>query len=119
MPENPNQMKLLNKTSNGQLSYCNCCNVYQLEFGNLLFSFKGEEFIVFQNYIAGMDGKKYERKNKYTAFNRKILLSLSVKNTFFMLNLHELEELKILLFIRENCSYDCTEKLTETVLSLN
>lgn len=104
-------MKLINKTTNGQLSFCKCCNVFQLEFGNILFSFPQKDYMQLVNYVKGIDGKEYIQKNAHLSFNRKIFLSFPVKNLFFCLNLAELEELKTLLFIHKRKEDPCEKQL--------
>lgn len=94
-------MVSINKTSNGVLSFCKCCNTYQLEFGNIFISFSDKNFAAFQSYIENIDIDKSTERNKHKPFNRKIMLSFSEKNVFFCLYPEELRELRILIFIDE------------------
>ena len=53
-------MDIIKTSPNGQLSYCDRCKIYQLEFGNLFFRFTTEEFLYFKNYIRKTDGSYYD-----------------------------------------------------------
>jgi hypothetical protein len=113
------KMELLNKTKNGQLLYCKCCNTYQLEFGNLFFSLQEKEFMSFRRYIAGINGEQSAEANRNKSFHRKIFIHLSAKNLFFCLHLHELEELKTLLLPGGEAPANCSELLIPTNISIN
>lgn len=102
-------MKIINKTFNGVLSFCECCDTYQLEFGNIYISLKGEAFATFTQYIKDIDVKKSVEANKHKPINRKIMLAFPIKNLYFCLNPQELEELRVLLFI--------TKRIPEKYLS--
>jgi len=113
------KMVLVNKTTNGQLSFCKCCNIYQLEFGNVLFSFPQKEFEKLKQYVASIDGEDCFRKNRHLSFKRKIFLNFPVKGLFFCLNIPELEELKTLLFIRKRSTENCGRLLALQEISSN
>jgi hypothetical protein len=112
-------MKLINKTKNGQLFFCKCCNTYQMEFGNLFVCFPEKEFQMFQRYVAEINGKKSVEINKNKSYKRKIFLSFPIKNIYFCLHWQELEELQILLFIKEKCTKNCSEVFTLSDISIN
>jgi hypothetical protein len=92
-------MKEINKTLNGALSFCRCCNAYQLEFGNVFMCFHKSDFSVFQEYLKNIDAEESVRVNEHKPFNRKIMLRFPIKNVFFCLNSQELEELRALVFL--------------------
>jgi len=112
-------MKLINRTNNGQLHFCKCCDTYQLEFGNLFISLKKKDFASFQKYIAEVDEEKSIEANRNKPFNRKIFLSFPVKNVFFCLHSHELHELRELLFITKQVSKNDLETLLFTKIFIN
>ena len=112
-------MKLINKTLNGQLFFCQCCNIYQLEFGNMLFSLNEKDFFALKSHIAKMEGDSLLRDNIHLSLNRKILLSLPSKNTLFCLTVDELEELKTLLFVQKIVFKDCSTSLLQMEIFLN
>lgn len=113
------KLVLVNKTTNGRLSFCECCNTYQLEFGNVLFSFSQKDFDGLKKYVGSINGEDCLRKNSHLACNRKIFLSFPVKGLFFCLNIPELEELKALLFIRRRSVNDCEKLLALQEISSN
>jgi len=91
-------MKLINKTENGQLSFCKCCDTYQLEFGNIIFSIPQKGFNDLKKYVNDIDGEDCTRQNNHFSTNRKILLQFSTKGIMFCMNKEELEELKELYY---------------------
>lgn len=109
----------VNETPNGRLSFCKCCDNYQLEFGNILFTFSQDQLSGLTEYIREIDGETYTRKNDHTPHNRKIFLQFPVKGILFCLNKEELEELKELLFIYPKKEQTLYEQLTKDGISLN
>ena len=97
-------MEEINKTANGILSFCKCCNLYQLEFGNIFICFHTKDFISFQKYIKSINIQKSIDVNKHKPFRRKIMLSFPVKNIFFCLFPQEVEELRALIFLEKSFS---------------
>lgn len=110
---------LINQTSNGRLTFCKCCDNYQLEFGNILFSFSQEQLPGLTEYIREIDGEVYSRKNDHTPHKRKIFLQFPIKGILFCLHKEELEELKELLFIYPKKEETLYEQLTKDGISLN
>jgi len=90
-------MPVINKTSYGQLVYCEKCGLYHFEFGNLNFNFTEEELITFTTYINSIQGDYYNQVNRHTTNRRKILLPTRLKGFHFCLNPNELNEMKYLL----------------------
>lgn len=95
-------MTIINKTFNGQLSFCKCCNTYSLEFGNFFFCFTEAGFQGFRKYINSIDGDLSEQRNQHFASNRKICIKVQSESIYFCLNKMELEELKELLSAQRN-----------------
>ncbi len=94
-------MDIIKTSPNGQLSYCDRCKIYQLEFGNLFFRFTTEEFLYFKNYIRKTDGSYYEEMNKDIPNNRKIFLRMPINGFYCCLHNEELDELKYLISIQK------------------
>lgn len=95
-------MTIINKTFNGQLSFCKCCNTYSLEFGNFFFCFTEVGFQGFRKYINSINGDLSEQRNQHFASNRKICIKVQSESIYFCLNKMELEELKELLSAKRN-----------------
>lgn len=89
--------QLLNRTENGKIFKCDCCNRIYIEYKNLNFIFEDEEYDHFCRYIKELDGRFWEESNAHSVFRRKIVMSVSHKNLRVLLNNAELEELKTLL----------------------
>lgn len=73
-----------------------------IEFKNLNFNFKEEEYWKFYSYIKNIDGNFCEDKNGNSNFTRKIILPVGSGNFNALLNKEELEEFKCLLSFQKN-----------------
>jgi len=104
-------MTPINNTSNGRLSFCKCCDCFQLEFGNILISFSENDFITFKKHISNIDAESFLQKNKHFNSKRKIFISFG--KCYFCLTAYELDELRVLLQLKK-CTYnndDCQKQL--------
>lgn len=90
-------MSVINKSANGQLIYCEKCELFHFEFGNLNFDFTQEEFERFRNYVTSIDGDYYHGLNSHTENRRKILLPTRLKGFHFCFYPEELREIRFLL----------------------
>lgn len=90
-------MEYFKKSAHGSIKYCNNCQVYHLEFGNLSFNFTQKQLDVFRKYINDIDGEYWTRVNRKSENTRKIQLPTQLKGTNFCFHADELEELKYLL----------------------
>jgi len=86
---------LFNKTKNGKVFICSNCNEIHIEYKN--FNFNENEYKYFSNYFLKLWSEEWEHKNKYTFYNRKIIIPIGHKNFNMILNSEELIELKQLL----------------------
>lgn len=91
------KMEYYKKSAHGTIRFCNNCQLYHLEFGNLNFNFTEKQLIVFRKYINEIDGEYWARVNHKTEHTRKIQLPTQLKGTNFCFHASELEELKYLL----------------------
>jgi len=94
-------VKVFAQTKNGKIFKCQKCSAIHIEYKNLNFNLKEQEFERFANYIRGLDGKEWEKKNAHSDFNRKILLPVGSGYFNAMFNNDELEEFKELLQFRK------------------
>jgi hypothetical protein len=90
-----------------------------VEFGNLFICFPKKEFQLFQQYVAEINVEKSVEANKDKEYRRKIFLSFPLKNMYFCLHWQELEELRILLFIKERHAKNYSEVFTLADISIN
>jgi len=104
-------MKLVNKTSNGQIVFCPDCKVFHLEFGNLFLTLTPRELQSFYKYVCSIDYKYYRNHNKDAFNNRKLLLEVGCNRVKFCLYASELFELKNLLSGKNNTWYLIPGKL--------
>ncbi len=90
-------MDILNQTLHGKILKCKGCKVFHIEFNNLNFNFKKDEYDFFKDAILSIDGEKWERVNKNCSYHRKIMVPIGHKSFNILLNIEELQELKQLL----------------------
>mgnify|MGYP006099775379 FL=1 len=97
-----NKTKILASVKNGELSVCNGCNVYSLTFNNILFQFEKEQLLQFRNYIGNIDVEYWLHLYSSTNRKRQIPVSTLNQNLTLLFNESEIEELKLLLSLKEN-----------------
>jgi hypothetical protein len=86
-------------TRHGKVFICNQCDAIHIEFKNLNFNFSQSQYDSFANYLSKIDGESWERKNKDSKFNRKIIIPLGNSGANMLLSNDELLELRALLSI--------------------
>lgn len=89
--------RIIKRTKNGLLFYCNSCNLIHLEFKNLNFNFSEKQMDQFTDYIQKLNAKEWEELNKNSPFKRKIVVPISHDSFNFLLNGKELLELQKLV----------------------
>jgi len=104
-------MKLVNRTSNGQIAFCPKSKVFHLEFGNLFLTLTPIELQNFYEYVRSIDYKYYLNQNKDAFNNRKLLLEVGCDKVKVCLYASELFELKDLLSGKNNTWYLTPGKL--------
>lgn len=87
-------VKVLSKVSHGELSICNECNVYHLEFNNVYFELTTAQFKRFKNFIQTLDEDYWETKYANAKVSRKIPIPSKQANLVLMFNRYEIRELK-------------------------
>lgn len=90
-------LKILNRTSNGILLYCEHRDMYQLLFNNLTFDLSGIEMTSFANYLDQIDIDYWEREYKHSIYEKKIPIPTLQSNFIILLNRKEVEELRFLI----------------------
>ncbi len=90
-------LKILNRTSNGILLFCEHRAMYQLLFNNLIFDFSSIEMTSFTNYLDQLDGDYWENEYRNSIYEKRIPIPSLQSNFLIMLNSKELEELRFLV----------------------
>lgn len=90
-------LKILNRTSNGILLFCQHRDMYQLLFNNLIFDFNSVEMTSFSNYLNQIDVDYWENEYQNSIYEKRIPIPSLQSNFLIMLNSKELEELRFLV----------------------
>ena len=90
-------LKILNRTSNGILLYCEHRDMYQLLFNNLTFDLSGIEMTSFAYYLDQIDIDYWEREYKHSIYEKQIPIPTLQSNFIILLNRKEVEELRFLI----------------------
>ncbi|MDR6846665.1 DUF6686 family protein [Flavobacterium granuli] len=90
-------LKVLNRTSNGILLYCQHRDMYQLLYNNLTFDLSGIEMTSFANYLDQIDIDYWEREYKNSIYEKKIPIPTLQSNFIILLNRKEVDELRFLV----------------------
>ncbi|MDX8338961.1 DUF6686 family protein [Draconibacterium sp. IB214405] len=90
-------MEVLIETLNGKIFKCATCDAIHVEYKNLNFNFKEEDFWKFAQYIQNLDGEEWTQRNKTSNFKRKIIIPVGSQVFNALLNTEELEEFKRLM----------------------
>ncbi|MCG6190272.1 DUF6686 family protein [Maribellus maritimus] len=94
-------MKLINKTLNGQITFCPESDVFHLEFGNVLLTLTLDELRSFKEYVYSIDPHYYLHHNRNAFNNRKLLLKVDNSRIMFCVYKSEFFELKLLLSMQK------------------
>ncbi len=90
-------LKILNRTSNGILLFCQHRDMYQLLFNNLIFDFSSVELSSFSSYLDQLDANYWENEYQHSIYEKRIPIPSLQSNFLIMLNSKELEELRFLV----------------------
>lgn len=90
-------LRLLNQTLNGKIFKCSECNKIHIEYKNLNFVFEREEFEFFRNYFLELVPEHWEKRNRNSVYNRKILVPIGHKNFTAMFSAEEIHEIKSMM----------------------
>lgn len=95
-------LKILSKGKSGNLSVCQDCEVYHLEFNNLYFEFDKDKFKQFQHFLLEVDSEYWETKYANANISRKIPIPSVQENLVLMFNRQEIQELKALMLYKKS-----------------
>ncbi|AUC82834.1 DUF6686 family protein [Lacinutrix sp. Bg11-31] len=95
-------VKTISKVSSGELSICENCKIYHLEFNNICFEFNVEQYEKFKNYLLNIETNYWETKYAHSKVKRKIPIPSLQPNLVLMFNRQEIEELKSLFCNKKN-----------------
>lgn len=91
------ELKVLNRTCNGVLVFCQRKAMYQLLFNNLTFSLSQSELDGFFKYIQSIDCNYWEQEYKNSIYEKKIPIPTLQKNFIILFDRSEICELTLLL----------------------
>ena len=91
------QNQIISKNTNGQLSYCENCKVFDLTFNNILIELTPRELISFQNLIKNIDVDYWESHFNKEYVKRNIPIITRQQNLMLIFTLAELNNLKDLI----------------------
>lgn len=99
------KLKTIGKVKSGELSLCETCKSYQLQFNNLFFELNAEEFDAFKDYVFNLELDYWEQKYACSKMQRKIPIPSLQKNLLLIFNKQEIKELKTLLTLKSQPKY--------------
>jgi len=94
-------LKVLTRSKNGVLTFCNHTKLFQLLFNNLCFELYEWELDALKEYIAKLDLSYWESHLKHWAHQRKIPISVGKKHFIILVNREEVQELLGLLSMED------------------
>lgn len=97
-----NNIRAISKVSSGELSICENCNIYHLEFNNIYFEFTVSQYKQFKKYLLSIESDYWEHKYAHTNVKRKIPIPSLQSNLVLMFNRQEINELKFLFCNKED-----------------
>ncbi len=95
-------IRILNRTKNGTLTFCNDSKLFQLVFNNLCFEFYEWELDAFRTYVAGLNVDYWEQTVSFTLSQRKIPISVGNKHFVILVSKQEVYEIRALLHLEKN-----------------
>lgn len=98
-------IKILSKVSNGELSICECCGIYHLEFNNIYFEFTQPQYQHFKSYLMTIEEAYWEDLYANANVKRKIPIPSIQENLVLMFNREEVIQLRK-LFCNRGCVYE-------------
>lgn len=90
-------LKTISKVKSGELTFCETCNCYHLEFNNLYFELSSFDLKKLKDFLLKIDIDYWERNYAHTSFKRKIPITSVNQNIVLMFNRQEIQELKTLV----------------------
>lgn len=96
------KIKIITKIKNGELSFCEGCNQYTLQFNNLCFQFDKNQLLHFRSYISKIDVDYWLNAYSCTTQKRKIHVNTLHQNLVLIFNKEEMEDLRGLLMLKNN-----------------
>ena len=98
--------KILSRVKNGELSICYICQNYNLVFNNIFFQFDEVQLNKFRQYISKIEINYWMNHSSCSTQRRKIPVETLHQNLILIFDNYEIEQLKILLGINNNKSFD-------------
>lgn len=90
-------IKLISKVKSGELTFCETCKIYHLEFNNLFFELSTTSLKKLETFLLEIDIDYWEKNDVHFGCRRKIPVISLNQNLVLMFNRYEIEELKTLV----------------------
>ncbi|MEO9570916.1 MAG: DUF6686 family protein [Polaribacter sp.] len=103
-------LKIISRVKNGELSVCKCCETYNLVYNNIFFQFNTNQLKQFKQYVSEIDLNYWLTFNSSTTQKRKIPVPTFHQNLLLVFNNYEIQEIRKLLGLNPNK----TEKIIKT-----
>ena len=94
-------LKVLNRTSHGQLFFCLRNDLFQLSFNNLNFNLNRTEMFSFSKYLKHIDIDYWEKEYENSVYEKRIPIPTLLNNFIILLDRKDLEELRSLLNLQQ------------------
>lgn len=92
------EKNIISKNSNGELSYCQNCKVFDLTFNNILIELTPKELINFQKLVKNIDVEYWDSHFNRKYVKRNIPIVTCQQNLILIFSFQELLSLKELIF---------------------
>ncbi len=89
--------RILNRSANGVLTFCNNSKLFQLVYNNLCFELYEWELQVFKDHLDELDVHYWEKQLRCAVHQKKIPISVGTKHFIILLDRNELFELRQLV----------------------
>lgn len=91
------QFKVIRKSTNGILLFCEYSNKFQLSYKNILLDLSSYELLQFIKYLKKIDCHYWEQEYMNSIYEKKIPIPTTQKNLMLMMTVSEIEEILFLL----------------------
>lgn len=91
------QINTIAKNYNGDLCFCENCQLYRLVFNNICIEFNEKELLAFQSFVSNVEVEYWEAKYDRIAMKRKIHIQSTQQNLSLLFNRQEFASLKELV----------------------
>lgn len=99
------QFKILRKSTNGILLFCDHSNSFQLSYKNLLIDLSSCELLEFIKYFKKINCPYWEKEYVNSIYEKKIPIPTNQRNLMVMMNVSEIQEILFLVGNFKSCHF--------------